>query len=280
MNKMTNTPKTEKTQKAIAVFDSGIGGLTVLKALKKYFPNESYIYVGDTARLPYGTKSKETVIKYSEAITRCVLKHDPKALVVACNTASTYALDAVQTLAKNIPVIGMVKPAAQAAVKITRNNHIALIATQGTISSGAYKKEIRNLNQDMTLSEAPCQMLVALAEEGWNDRSDAITREIIKRYLDPLFNKADAPDTLILGCTHFPVFSETIGEFLGSEVALINTGEEAAQKLTSILETQTSNSAHASTRFMATDAPEKFAQNAAKFFDHRLNDSEVELIDL
>lgn len=137
-NDLKNTEK-----QRIAVFDSGIGGLTVLKALQHYFPDESYLYIGDTARLPYGTKSRETVIKYSEAVTRCVLKHDIKAFVVACNTASTYALDAISALVKNTPVIGMVKPAAQTASHMTRNNHIALIATQGTIASGAYKRNSR-----------------------------------------------------------------------------------------------------------------------------------------
>lgn len=268
----------EGINRRIGVFDSGIGGLTVLKALKALLPYESYVYIGDTARLPYGTKSRETVIKYSESLTRAVLKQNIKALVVACNTASTHALEAVTELAAPLPVIGMIEPAATAACNATKINHVAVIATSGTIHSGAYTKAIQSRAPEIKVSNAACQMLVSLAEEGWNDPNDSITRSVLHRYLDSLFDQQNPPDTLILGCTHFPVFSPVISDILGPEITLINSGEEASKTLLDKISPTTTEPSKA--KFYATDDPHRFARNATRFYDHQLNPDDVELIDV
>lgn len=259
----------------IAVFDSGIGGLTVLKALRARFPNESYVYLGDTARLPYGTKSPETVTRYSESMCRVLLKSNPKAVVIACNTASTHALHAVERLAAPLPVIGMIEPAAEAAIAATKNNHIGVIATFGTIRSGAYEKSIQAKRDDIRVSSQACQMLVALAEEGWS--SGPIASATVRHYLDPIFDRADAPDTLILGCTHFPVFEEILREALGTSVALINSGHAAAAYLEGRI---TASKTASSLRILATDDPERFAANAIKFFDETLKPQDIEQVDV
>lgn len=259
----------------IAVFDSGIGGLTVLKALRDHFPAESYVYLGDTARLPYGTKSPETVARYSEAMCRELLKHNPKAVVIACNTASTHALPAVTKLASPLPVIGMIEPAADAAIRATKSGRIGVIATFGTIRSGAYAKSIVAKNSDAQVISQACQMLVALAEEGW--ATNEIARATIHEYLDPLFNRADAPDTLIMACTHFPVFEGLFKEILGPGVTLINSGEAAALTLSASLK---SGKGQGTLKFLATDDPERFAANAAKFFDQRLSSDDITQVDV
>lgn len=259
----------------IAVFDSGIGGLTVLKALRAKYPYESYVYLGDTARLPYGTKSPETVTRYSETLCRVLLKYNPKAVVIACNTASTHALPAVEKLASPLPVIGMIQPAAEAALAATKNNHIGVIGTFGTVRSGVYDRALRTMRPDLTISSQACQMLVALAEEGWagGDIADATLR----KYLDPLFDRNDAPDTLILGCTHFPVFENSIRSILGSSVSLINSGAAAAETLQAV---STRSGQRPSMTFLATDDPARFAINAAKFFDIALTADDIEQIDV
>lgn len=262
----------------IGVFDSGIGGLTVLKALKQHFPNESYIYVGDTARLPYGTKSPETVVKYAQSLTKKILEKDVKAIVVACNTASTHALHAVEDMAGALPVIGMIDPAADAALAVTRSSHIGVMATFGTIKSDAYARALKARRTDCIISSVACQILVALAEEGWADDDD-IARATLHRYLDPVFSKADAPDTLILGCTHFPVFAPLLKEILGDGVALVNSGEAASLHLSPFLPRQNQGK-EGKIEFLVTDDPARFADNAIKFFDNRLLGSDVALIDI
>ncbi|SFU49646.1 glutamate racemase [Nitrosospira multiformis] len=256
----------------IAVFDSGIGGLTVLQALKKRYPQGSYVYLGDTARLPYGTKSPEIVQRYSQSLCRILLNYNPSAIVIACNTASTHALEAVRALAAPLPVIGMIEPAAAAAIRATKNQHIGVIATFGTIRSGAYEKELQKINPHIKASSQACQMLVALAEEGWS--SGPIATAIVHQYLDPIFDTAEAPDTLILGCTHFPVFEALFRDILGSSVTLINSGEAAATQLSGITGTR------GQIKMLATDDPERFAANASKFFDQGLVAADIELIDI
>jgi glutamate racemase len=265
----------------IAVFDSGIGGLTVLRALKACYPHESYVYLGDTARLPYGTKSPETVIRYSETLCRALLPYKPKAIVIACSTASTHAEAAVQKLAGDIPVVGVIEPTAEAALSATKNSHIAVIGTFGTIRKGAYENALRTLSgnkasQEVKVSSRACQMLVSLAEEGWS--GNAIARATIHEYLDPLFDRADAPDTLILGCTHFPVFAALFREILGDSVALIDSGVAAAHKLEKIVSVERHEPALL--KILATDDPERFAVNAARFFDVTLTGGDVEQVDV
>lgn len=269
---------TQRLAKApIGVFDSGIGGLTVLKALQHHFPQESFIYIGDTARLPYGTKSPETVSKYAESLTKEILTHDVKAVVVACNTASTHGLPAVKLLAGDLPVLGMIDPAAEAAMNASRSKHIGVIATFGTIKSDVYKKALIAQNADCKVSSVACQILVALAEEGWSE--NAIAKATLHQYLDPMFDRADAPDTLILGCTHFPVFAPLIKDILGDGVTLINSGEAASHSLIDMLP-QGSTGTTPHTEFFVTDDPHRFAENAAKFYDHKIIPDNVTLIDI
>ena len=257
----------------IGVFDSGIGGLTVLKALQDKYPNESYVYIGDTARLPYGTKSPETVIRYSETLTKAIMAHHVRAIVVACNTASTHALEAVKFIAGNIPVLGMIEPAARAALSKTKSNHIGVIATYGTIRSGIYEKTLKNLNSALRVSSQATQMLVALAEEGWAENE--ISDLALHKYLDPMFNQKGAPDTLILGCTHFPLFEKQLQKILGNKVSLINSGAAAANELN-----LDENKVQGGVKFYATDDASRFAANAEKFFGRRILSNEVELIDI
>ena len=262
-----------KNLEPIGVFDSGIGGLTVLKALRERYPNESYVYIGDTARLPYGTKSPETIIRYSQALTREILKHNVKAIVVACNTASTHALSAVKDMAGDLPVLGMIEPASKAAIAATRNNHIAVLATYGTVKSNIYEITIKKINPEIRVSSQACQLLVALAEEGWADTE--IAEDAIRKYIGPIFDAEDAPDTLILGCTHFPLFEPALRKILGDKITLINSGKAAADELNF-----SSDSSNGTYRFLATDDPSRFAVNAAKFFGQNLSANDVELIDI
>ncbi len=262
-----------KKAEPIGVFDSGIGGLTVLKALQEKYPHESYVYIGDTARLPYGTKSPETVIRYAQGLTKEILRHQVKAIVVACNTASTHALGAVQDMAKDIPVLGMLEPASRACIAATKNNHIAVMATYGTVKSGAYETAIQSIDPSVQVSSKACQLLVALAEEGW--ANDKIAKDVLRKYLEPIFDRQNRPDTLILGCTHFPLFEKQISEILGPEVTLINSGKAAAEELNISSDSQTGIC-----QFFATDDPVRFAENAAKFFGREISADDVELIDI
>lgn len=241
------------------------------------FPGESYVYVGDTARLPYGTKSPETVIRYSLGLTKALLGHNVKALVVACNTASTHALSDVTRLAGGLPVIGMVEPAALAAIAATRNRRIAVLATSGTIASGIYERTIKGIDSGIRVESSAAQMLVALAEEGWSTGS--IAESVLRKYLDPIFDRADAPDTLILGCTHFPVFEGLLQEILGKGVSLINSGAAAARSLDGILPL-CGGAKRGTVRLLATDDPVRFAANAEKFFGRSVVAQDVTLVDI
>jgi glutamate racemase len=269
------------TPQPIALFDSGIGGLTVLQALTQQMPHESYVYLGDTARLPYGTKSPDTVRKYALGIVQHLLTYQPKALVIACNTASTHALEAVQnfvaTQGLSIPVIGMIDPAVQAACRQSQNQHILVMGTSGTILSGAYERALRLLNPSVKISSVACQMLVALAEEGWTDTD--IARAALQTYLDPILeNESSKPDTLILGCTHFPLFASMIRSLYGSEIHLINTGQEAAHRVQTKIKRA---SGHKETmHFLVTDDADRFCLNAQKFFSDRIHKDQVSVVDL
>jgi glutamate racemase len=207
----------------IGVFDSGIGGLTVVSALQKVLPNERIFYLGDTARVPYGGKSAVTVERYSLEIAGMLLEENCKTIVVACNTASALALPLLeQTL--SVPVIGVISPGAQAAVATTRNKHIGVIGTRATIKSGAYERALRSLDSNVETTAVPCPLLVPLIEEGW--LQNEITDRVIKRYLEPLVQKE--VDTLVLGCTHYPLLRDAILRFLGDRVRLVDSAENCA----------------------------------------------------
>ncbi len=215
----------------IGVFDSGVGGLTVVKEIMHQIPNEKIIYFGDTARVPYGNKSQETITKYSRQIVRFLQMQHVKAIVVACNTASAYALDAIEKEV-DIPVIGVVKPGAKVASEATRNGKIGVIATAGTIGSDIYSRYIKEINDKVKVFGKACPLFVPLVEEGlWQD---PVTDEIAKRYLAELID-IDI-DTLVLGCTHYPLIRKTVGRIMGEDVTLVNPAYETARELRELLE--------------------------------------------
>ncbi len=214
----------------IGVFDSGVGGLTVVKEIMHQIPNEKIIYFGDTARVPYGTKSQETITKYSRQIVRFLQMQNVKAIVVACNTASAYALDEMEKEV-DIPMIGVVKPGAKVASEATRNGKIGVIATEGTIGSGIYSRYIKEINDSAKVFGKACPLFVPLVEEGL--LQDPVTDEIAKRYLSELID-IDI-DTLVLGCTHYPLIRKTIGRVMGEDVTLVNPAYETARELKELL---------------------------------------------
>lgn len=214
----------------IGVFDSGVGGLTVAREIMRQTPNERIIYFGDTARVPYGSKSKETVTRFSEQIVRFLRTFQVKTIVVACNTASAYALDELEKEI-DIPIIGVLKPGAKAAMEATVNGRIGVIATEATIGSGMYHQYIKELNEKVKIYGKACPLFVPLIEEGlWED---PVTDEIARRYLTELID-IDI-DTLILGCTHYPLIRSTLGRIAGGNVTLVNPAYETAQELKEML---------------------------------------------
>jgi len=210
--------------KSIGVFDSGLGGLTVVRELLSYLPNEEIVYFGDTGRVPYGGRSDETIIKYAMQDERFLLDQGVKLIIAACGTVSSVAAHTGKSLP--VPFIEVVTPAAQAAVEATKNKKIGVIGTSATVKSGAYEKKIKSFCENAEVFSADCPIFVPLVEAGWIEKGDVVTRETVQRYLQPL--KEKGVDTLILGCTHYPVLSDFISEFMGEDVTLINTGLTAA----------------------------------------------------
>lgn len=247
----------------IGVFDSGVGGLTVVKEIMHQIPNEKIVYFGDTARVPYGSKSKETVTKFSRQIVRFLQLQNVKAIVVACNTASAYALEEIEN-ETDIPILGVVKPGARVAADSTRNGRIGIIATEGTIASGIYDTYIRQLDHNAQVIARACPLFVPLVEEGL--LQDPVTDEIAKRYLAELIDTEI--DTLVLGCTHYPLIRETIGKIMGDKVTLVNPAYETARELKRLLnEKKLLNEEPAKLgddkyRFFVSDASEKFKRFA------------------
>lgn len=244
----------------IGVFDSGIGGLTVVSALRKLLPNESIFYLGDTARVPYGGKSAATVERYSLEIAEMLLEENCKAIVVACNTASALA---VPRLEQSVPVsvLGVIYPGAKAAITATRNKHIGVIGTRATIRSGAYERALRSLDPEVEITALACPLLVPLIEEGWLDNE--ITDRVIKRYLDPLVEMA--VDTLVLGCTHYPMLRDAILRFLGDRVRLVDSAENCAIAVKCLLEEKAlraPESSEGNLQVALTDQPDAFLQIA------------------
>lgn len=239
----------------IGVFDSGVGGLTVAREIMRQIPNESIIYFGDTARVPYGSKSKETVITYSRQIVDFLLTKNVKAVVIACNTASAFALETIQKEI-DIPVIGVVKPGAKAAAETTVNHRIGVIATEGTINSGIYTEFLSKTNPNVKVFPKACPLFVSLVEEGWID--DPITAQVAERYLSDL-KKCDI-DTLVLGCTHFPLLRRTVRNVMGEKVNLVNPAYETAITLKKLLDEYDlrSDTAVANHKFFVSDGAEKF----------------------
>jgi glutamate racemase len=208
------------TQSSIGIFDSGVGGLTVYHTIREHFPFENLVYFGDTARVPYGPKSKRTVIDYSIENTRFLMQQQVKIIVVACNTSSAVALDTLQKIT-NIPVIGVIQPGAEAAVRATRTGRIGVIGTYGTIRSEAYKQAILGLMPEANVFSQPCPLFVPLAEEGWEDHPVAL--QVAEQYLENLL-KQDI-DTLVLGCTHYPILKNTIQKVVGNSIQLVDSAD-------------------------------------------------------
>ena len=247
----------------IGVFDSGIGGLTVARELMRQLPAESIIYFGDTARVPYGPKSPDTVRRYSREIAHYLGERGVKALVVACNTATAHALTTLQA-EEPIPVIGVVEPGARAAVAATRGGRIGVIGTVGTIRSTAYERAIRALRPDAQIIARPCPLFVPLVEEGWLEH--AATRLVANEYLGAFAR--EHVDTLVLGCTHYPLLKPLIAEVLGPDVALIDSAEQTAAETRRVLEARgllAPAGAAAVRRYVASDAPDQFLRMAERF---------------
>jgi len=263
----------------IGVFDSGMGGLTVMRALIERLPHESFVYLGDTARLPYGSKSADTVTRYAVQCARALMHHRIKLMVVACNTASATALPALAEVLKPLPVLGVIEPGAEAAVKAAPSGRIAVIATEGTVNGRAYERAIRARNPAAVVTQQACPLFVALAEEGLTD--GPIVELAAKRYLDPVFAGAP-PDCLVLGCTHFPVLKVTIARVVGSSVKLVDSADTTAIATERLLsERGLSRTGGARTlRFLATDAPERFARVGEIFLGAKIAPADVELVDL
>ncbi len=215
----------------IGVFDSGIGGLTVAREIMRQMPQERIIYFGDTARLPYGSKSQDTVLRYSRQIIRFLMTKEVKAIVIACNTASAYALETVEK-ELDTPIIGVIRAGARTAVRATRNGKIGVIGTEGTISSGIYTDVMKSMRPDIEVTGKSCPLFVPLVEEGL--LHDTVTDEIASRYLSVL--KGRFIDTLVLGCTHYPLIRSTLRRLMGEEVTLVNPAYETAIELKGLLE--------------------------------------------
>lgn len=244
-------------QKAIGVFDSGIGGLTVYKSLKERMPLEKVVYLGDTARLPYGTKSAETIIKFSEENARFLMEKNVKIMVVACNSSSSHALPQLQNIL-NIPVIGVIDAGSQAAVNSSQNK-IGVIGTIATISSGTYERTILEKRPGVKIVSKSCPLFVPLVEEGWIDHK--VTRLVIEEYLLPM--KKQGIDTLVLGCTHYPVLKGAIAAVIGKEIDLIDSGITTAEWVYVILKSlgwlaNSGKSKPPEDEFYVTDSPERF----------------------
>lgn len=267
------------SERPIGIFDSGMGGLTVLRALSERLPNEHFLYLGDTARLPYGTKSAETVSRYAVQAASALADRDVKMLVIACNTASAYALDAVRQAFAPMPVAGVIEPGAQAAVAAAPEGPIAVIATEGTVRGGAYLRAIRARAPEIAVIQQPCPLFVPLAEEGLV--AGEIAEAAARHYLAPLRRRA--PGCLVLGCTHFPALKGVIADAIGPEVPLVDSAATAATEVTAVLDNAKLRRREGSPggrRYLVTDAPERFARVGALFLGASIDPDAVELADL
>ncbi|MDY0038673.1 MAG: glutamate racemase [Desulforhabdus sp.] len=273
-----------RIEQPIGVFDSGVGGLTVLKALQRRLPLEDFLYLGDTARLPYGTKSAQSITRYALQAATLLVRQPVKLLVIACNTASSVALPALHELFHPLPIIGVIGPGAEASCKASVSGAIAVIATESTVRQGAYNDAISRIRPDASVISVACPLFVALAEEGWVD--GPLVEGIIARYLQPLLiiPKPHRIDCLVLGCTHFPVLSEAIANVVGSEIALVDSAETTAVAVEDKLRSEgllhDSGRKAGSVHFFATDGADRFARVGGIFLDKPISPADVEIVDL
>ena len=272
----------------IGLFDSGMGGLTVFKALAECLPGEDLLYLGDTARLPYGTKGRDTITRYTLKAAQKLVDLGVKMLVIACNTATSAALSAVREQFAPLPVMGVVDPGAQAAAAASANGHIVVVATEATISGGAYQKAIARIRPDAVLTGRACSLFFPLAEEGW--MNGPIVEGVARRYLADIFPVEGAapagnlePDTLLLGCTHFPLLQEALQNVVGPQVRIVDSAATTVQcvadelRATNLLRHADSGAHY---RFLTTDNAARFARTGSLFLGRNLSDDEVCLVDL
>ncbi|MBV9009296.1 MAG: glutamate racemase [Verrucomicrobia bacterium] len=260
----------------IGVFDSGIGGLTVVKALRDLLPRENIFYIGDTARVPYGNKSAETVERYALELAGLLLRENAKLIVVACNTVSSVAIPKLRA-ALPVPVIGVIEPGAHAAIALTRNRHVGVIGTRATIRSGAYENALRALNVHVRVSSCACPLLVPLIEEGLLE--DQLTDLTLARYLKPMMN--DGIDTLVLGCTHYPLLAPAIARSLENAVQLVDSARNCASSVKELLERQSlaaSGDAEGTLRVVLTDAADNFLSVARNALQLEIGDVTVQSV--
>jgi glutamate racemase len=264
----------------IGVFDSGVGGLTVLRTLQEHLPQESFLYFGDMARVPYGTKSPSTVARYTLDAANFLLTQHIKLLVLACHTASTLALSTIEQTFEFLPMVGMIEPGASAACHASKNGRIAVIATEATVKAQGYQRAIQKIRPQAEVVAQGCSVFVALAEEGWVDGS--ITESVAKRYLAPLFDRQPRPDCLLLGCTHFPLLTPAIEKVIGKDIYIVDPAVETAHTVKQILQRHALENSQpaeqATTRFLVTDSPERFARVAQQFLQTSLHFEQIHLV--
>ncbi len=246
----------------IGIFDSGVGGLTVFRAIEQRLPNESLVYLGDTARIPYGVRSAPTIERYALECARFIQSKGVKAIVIACNTASALAANYLRSKC-SLPVIGVIRPGARRAVESTRNGHIGVIATEATVASGAYQRALLALRDGLEVISRACPLFVPLAEEGW--MTHPVTRQVAEEYLAGL--RTSRVDTLVLGCTHYPILRPVIEQTMGDDVSYVDSGEAVAETLAKLLEDEnlTCASRQRTEEFYVTDSAERFRRVAEMF---------------
>lgn len=259
----------------IGVFDSGLGGLTVVRALRRLCPQESLIYFGDTARVPYGTKSKQTVTHFSQQILDFLLDRGVKMVVVACNTVSALALDDLKANS-SIPILGVISPGANAAARLSRSRHVGVVGTTATVHSAAYPEALKSIDKDLTVTSVACPLFVPLAEEGWTD--GPVATMIARTYLEPFWH--NRVDTLILGCTHYPLLKDTIQASVPDHIQLVDSAEAVSAAVQDNLKTIDSLTRAAQGRLecYVTDLPQKFEELGKRFLGDSLPD--VSLVQL
>jgi len=265
-------------ERPIGIFDSGVGGLTVFREIRRALPEEDILYLGDTARVPYGIRSAETVQKYALANTNFLRQQNIKLLVIACNTVSAVATHTLRET-NHLPIIDVVQPGARHAAAVTKNRCVGIIGTEATIQSGAYEQALHAIDQNIVVHTRACPLFVPLAEEGWCAEDDPIAIMIAHRYLEPL--KTTAIDTLVLGCTHYPLLKQVISTTIGTDIVLVDSAEETAREVVAVLDRcglRRTSGHPGSEMFFVTDIPIKFVQTGSRFLGHEMKN--VKLIDI